>query len=178
MNLWPINFSRKPLFAPANTVASWQQVTEVSYLLCRAVPFQVSAPQLLYCRIWVNYCPAFSLFTNFVILHNLNTPSCRPFSPSWAALAFLVSVCKTLVNTEQNWSQHQGLGDPNSDCSLPWKVTVTSYPLLPSLYQLSVHKRNFLQVPWQVSWFFESLDTLCPLVPLHTLAYLHHYSAG
>ena len=46
MNLWPINLSRKPLFVPANAVTSWQQIAAVSCLLCRELPFQVSAPQL------------------------------------------------------------------------------------------------------------------------------------
>lgn len=33
------------IFTPAKTVASWQQVAEVSYLLDKEVPFKVKPPK-------------------------------------------------------------------------------------------------------------------------------------
>lgn len=88
-NLLLINSSKGLLFNPASTLASWQQVA-ADYALCREVPFQVSAPQFLNCRIWVNYRIAFSLFTNFRIIHNPNRPPA--FLSQLSSPTFSVSV--------------------------------------------------------------------------------------
>lgn len=91
----------------------------------------------------------------------LKYPLLSAFISLWTALTFSVSIHKPLVNTEQNWSQDQSLSDLNSDSSPFWKVTITSDPLLPSLYQISISKRNILQVLWQFSWlFWKSINVL------------------
>lgn len=158
INLLPINSFKESLFVPASTLASWQQVAEI-YVLCREAPFQVNGPQFLYWRIWVNYFVAEFGWT--VVLHSAYlqifalyiTQICPP------AFLFQLSSPTFSVSVRHRWILNKT--HISTKAYVIWTVTLPTvktycYILakVPTLCQLSVCKRNFFQVSWQLGWLF------------------------